>query len=91
MNYQAQLNPWVVYRLLSDLQREAIARFRTRNDAESYLKVMEQIQSHVSYTLVFDGMKQQPSPEIKPIASKATASKTKRRTKPANDSVAAIA
>ncbi len=91
MNYQAQLNPWVVYRLLSDLQREAIARFRTRNDAESYLKVMEQMQPHVLYALVFDATKQ-PSTAARAVASQATVSKAKRRTKAATTTnIAAIA
>lgn len=61
MNYQAQLNPWVIYRLSSDLQPEVVTRFRTRNDAESYLKVMEQMQPHLSYTVVFEAPKQELS------------------------------
>jgi len=91
MNYQAQLNPWVVYRLLSDLQNEAIARFRTRNDAESYLKVMGQMQPQVIYSMVFEASKQQPSISDKAMVSKAPASKTKRRTKAVSASLPAIA
>jgi hypothetical protein len=54
MNYQEQLNPWVVYQLLPDLQRSTIARFRRRNDAESYLKVIQQMRPRSQFTITFD-------------------------------------
>ncbi|MCS6813643.1 MAG: hypothetical protein NZ772_08755 [Cyanobacteria bacterium] len=69
MNYQAQLNPWVIYRLSSDLQRELVTRFRTRNDAESYLKVMGQMQPHLSYMVVFEAPKPESSMDTSALAS----------------------
>jgi hypothetical protein len=81
MNYQAQLNPWTVYRLSVDLQRQAIARFRTRNDAESYLKVMEQVQPQGTYALIFEAMKPQQTTEARVTASTASTKKTKRQSK----------
>jgi hypothetical protein len=54
MSYQEQLNPWVVYQLLPDLTRVAVSRFRRRNDAEAYLKIMQQIRPTVSFAVSFD-------------------------------------
>ena len=57
MTYQAQLNPWAVYRLLADFQRQLVARFRTRNEAEGYIKLIGQMQPHVTCALVFEAAK----------------------------------
>ena len=54
MNYKAQLNPWVVHQLLPNLQQRAIARFRTRNEAEGYRKVIEQLQANTKCVVVFE-------------------------------------
>ncbi|MBE9182589.1 hypothetical protein IQ268_28990 [Oculatella sp. LEGE 06141] len=54
MNYQEQLNPWVIHQLLPDLQHSTVARFRKRHDAESYLKVMQQIRPRGQFAIAFD-------------------------------------
>ncbi|NJO39687.1 MAG: hypothetical protein HC769_34415 [Cyanobacteria bacterium CRU_2_1] len=56
MNYQEQLSPWVVYRLLSNLQRQALDRFRRRNDAEAYLKTIQRLQPNDRFAIVYEGM-----------------------------------
>lgn len=54
MNYQEQLTPWVVYQLLPDLQRQAVIRFRRRNDADSYLKVLKQTRPKSDFVIAFE-------------------------------------
>jgi hypothetical protein len=41
--------------LLPNLQRQVIARFRRRNDAEAHMRVLRQQAPTVSYEVVFDG------------------------------------
>ncbi|PSN20016.1 hypothetical protein C7271_04325 [filamentous cyanobacterium CCP5] len=40
--------------LLPGLQRREIARFRRRNDADAYVRVLRQRASGVQYVVVFD-------------------------------------
>lgn len=54
MNYQEQLTPWVVYQLTSDLQRQVVIRFRRRNDADAYLKVLTQTRGNAKFIVAFD-------------------------------------
>lgn len=48
------LDPWVVYRLVPNFQRILIARFRSRNEAEIYLRVIRQIQPAGHFAIVFE-------------------------------------
>jgi hypothetical protein len=54
MTYQQQLNPWVIHKLLPNLNQFTVSRFRRRNDAEAYLKVLKQTQPHSQFTITFD-------------------------------------
>lgn len=54
MTYLDQLHPWCIIRLLPDLQRRVIARFRRRNDAEAHLRVLRQNAPRIQYEIVFD-------------------------------------
>jgi hypothetical protein len=54
MSYQEQLSPWVVHKLLPNFQRAAVARFRHRNDAEAYLKLVSRMMPHMRFTIAFD-------------------------------------
>jgi hypothetical protein len=54
MKYQEQLTPWVVYQLTSDLERQIVTRFRRRNDADSYLKVLKQTRPNAEFIVAFD-------------------------------------
>lgn len=75
MTYQEQLSPWVVHQLLPDLQRRAIARFRNRNDAEGYLKIVGQMLPDQTFVVAFD---------VKPLTREAPpATPPKRRRKKA--------
>ncbi|MBD1825001.1 hypothetical protein H6F51_21260 [Cyanobacteria bacterium FACHB-DQ100] len=54
MKYQEQLTPWVVYQITPDLQRQVVIRFRRRNDADSYLKVLTQTRPTAQFIVAFD-------------------------------------
>ncbi|MGJ3250005.1 MAG: hypothetical protein ACFE0J_02570 [Elainellaceae cyanobacterium] len=54
MNYQEQLNPWVVHQLLPNLTQQTLARFRRRNEADAYLRVMKQMRPHLRFTVAFE-------------------------------------
>ncbi|NJN86698.1 MAG: hypothetical protein HC881_10770 [Leptolyngbyaceae cyanobacterium SL_7_1] len=60
MSYQDQLNPWVIYQLLPDLNRAAVSRFRRRNEAEAYLRVISQLRPKAQFTLSFETMLNHP-------------------------------
>ncbi|GET41376.1 hypothetical protein [Microseira wollei] len=53
MSYQKQLSPWEIYRHLPNLQRRLIARFRRRNDAEAYLKVLRRMLPLAEFEIVY--------------------------------------
>ncbi|MEA5514743.1 hypothetical protein [Nodularia sp. UHCC 0506] len=52
--YKARLNSWAIARLLPDTQREIVARFRSRSDADGYMQHLMQITPHASFMVVFD-------------------------------------
>ncbi|XGV97338.1 MAG: hypothetical protein ACAF41_32040 [Leptolyngbya sp. BL-A-14] len=53
VNYQQQLHPWCIVRLLPNLKRLTVARCRRRGDAEAHLKLLRQ-QTAADFTIVFD-------------------------------------
>jgi uncharacterized protein (UPF0371 family) len=54
MNYQEQLTPWVVYQMLADSQRQFAMRFRRRNDADAYVKLMKKTQPQIEFMIAFE-------------------------------------
>jgi hypothetical protein len=54
MNYQHKLTPWVIHKLLPDLKQLTVSRFRRRNDAEAYLKVLKQVQPNAHFAITFE-------------------------------------
>ncbi|WP_066377599.1 MULTISPECIES: hypothetical protein [unclassified Anabaena] len=53
-NYKQRLNSWAIARLLPDAQREIIARFRSRSDADGYMQHLCQVTPNASFMVVFD-------------------------------------
>lgn len=53
-NYRAHLYPWCIVRLLPNLQRATVARFRSRSEAEECQKVLQRLQLDSRYQIVFD-------------------------------------
>ncbi len=54
MTYQNKLSPWVVHKLMPNLKQLVVSRFRKRNDAEAYLKMLKQSQPDNNFAVVFD-------------------------------------
>ncbi|MEG4799987.1 hypothetical protein QUB63_07835 [Microcoleus sp. ARI1-B5] len=54
MRYEKRLKPWIVVRLLPNLQRVVVGRFRSWSDAEGHLRVLKQLLPGTRLTLVFD-------------------------------------
>jgi hypothetical protein len=54
MNYQLRLHPWAIVRLLPNMQRIIVARFRRRSDAEGHLRCLRQLIPHATFALIFD-------------------------------------
>jgi hypothetical protein len=66
MKYQEQLTPWVIYQLLPNLDRQIVTRFRRRNDADSYLKVLKQTRPNTEFVVAFDVKKTATAAETAP-------------------------
>lgn len=54
MKYHAQLTPWVIYQVASEDTRHPISRFRRRNDADAYLKVLSHTKPNSEFVVAFD-------------------------------------
>lgn len=54
MTYRDSLHPWCIIRHLPNAQTIIVARFRKRNDAESYLKTLKQMTPEAIYSLIFE-------------------------------------
>ncbi|MBW4677103.1 MAG: hypothetical protein KME52_24770 [Desmonostoc geniculatum HA4340-LM1] len=52
--YKERLNSWAIARLLPDAQREIVARFRSRSDAEGYIQHLRQEIPNASFAVIFD-------------------------------------
>ncbi|MBD2342776.1 hypothetical protein [Anabaena subtropica] len=52
--YKQRLNSWAIARLLPDTQREIVARFRSRSDADGYVQHLRQVIPNASFMVVFD-------------------------------------
>jgi hypothetical protein len=51
---QARLYPWAIARLLPNMQRTIVGRFRSRSDADGHLPCLRQLIPHGSFVVVFD-------------------------------------
>ncbi len=58
------LNVWAVVRLLPNMQRVVVRRFRRRGDAENYLIILRRYLHDANLVIVFDP----PSSEMKTVA-----------------------
>jgi hypothetical protein len=54
MSYQDKLSPWVVNKLLPNMKQLTVNRFRRRNDADAYLKMLRQMNPHAQFSVTFD-------------------------------------
>lgn len=54
MTYQEYITPWVVVRLLPDMRRVIVGRFRKRSDAEGHLQLLQQQIPDSRFVVMFD-------------------------------------
>jgi hypothetical protein len=54
MTYSERLHPWCIIKLLPNCQRIVVARFRKRNDADDYFRVLRQLVKEFTFVIVFD-------------------------------------
>ncbi|NEO71407.1 hypothetical protein [Moorena sp. SIO3H5] len=54
MTYYHRLHPWAVVRLLPQMQRVVVARFRNRSNAEGHLKALKRLMPDAEFVIVFD-------------------------------------
>jgi len=54
MTYFDRLHPWCIIRLLPNMQRTVVARFRYRGQAEEYLRILQRMSPEADHILVFD-------------------------------------
>jgi hypothetical protein len=54
MTYKERLTPWVIVRLLPDMQRNIVARFRHRPDADGHVRFLRQQIPNASFEVIFD-------------------------------------
>jgi hypothetical protein len=52
--YKERLNHWAIARLLPNMQRIVVARFRSRSDADGHLQRLRQLIPNASFVVVFD-------------------------------------
>lgn len=52
--YRKALSPWCIVRLLPDMQRLTVARFRRRNDADAHARVLRRLIPHGTYVILFE-------------------------------------
>lgn len=53
MTYRANLSPWAVFRYHSP-ENICVARFRKRNDADDYLRILRQLTPKGNFQVIFD-------------------------------------
>jgi hypothetical protein len=56
---KSNTHPWCVVRQLPNLQRQVVARFHRRHDAEAYLQILRQLLPTASHAIVFDSIVEQ--------------------------------
>jgi hypothetical protein len=54
MLYRERLKHWAVVRLLPDMQRRVMARFRSRADADGHLRFLRRNAPDSDFVVVFD-------------------------------------
>lgn len=54
MPYRERLAPWIVVRLLPQMQRVIVGRYRSRSDAEGHLVILRQRIPESEFVLLFN-------------------------------------
>ena len=59
MTCKKRLSPWIIVRLLPNMQRVTVGRFRTRSDADGHLRILQRLIPTAEMVVVFD-VEEQP-------------------------------
>lgn len=51
---KSNTHPWCIIRQLPNMQRLVVARFRSRNDADAYRLILQQLLPTVDHVIIFD-------------------------------------
>jgi hypothetical protein len=54
MPYKQRLNSWIIVRLLPNLQRRVVGRFRSWSDADGQISILRQLLPEARLIVVFD-------------------------------------
>ena len=54
LSYKKRLNSWAIARMLPDMKREIVARFRSRSDADGHMQLLLRLTPDANFMLVFD-------------------------------------
>ncbi|WP_287263323.1 hypothetical protein [Moorena sp. SIO3A5] len=54
MSYSQRLYPWALIRLLPNMQRMVVRRFRNRSDAEGHLQALKRLMPDEKFIIIFD-------------------------------------
>jgi hypothetical protein len=57
--YKTRLNKWAIARMLPDMKREVVARFRSRSDADGHMQLLQQRTPGDTLMIVFDCPKEE--------------------------------
>ena len=60
MSYRERLQSWAVIRLLKDMQRTTVCRFRKESDADGYAKALRQLIPDGKFIVMFDPPTREP-------------------------------
>ena len=52
--YYNRLHPWLIVQQVPTMQRVSVCRFRQRQEAKEYLKVLRRLSPDADYQLIFD-------------------------------------
>ena len=62
MPYSERLHPWVLVRLLPNLQRVTVGQFRNRSDADGHLEILRRLIPNATFVVMFNADVLQPQP-----------------------------
>ena len=60
MPYKQRLNPWVLVRLLPNMQRMTVGQYRTRSDADGHLDILRRLMPNAKFVVMFNPDALQP-------------------------------
>jgi len=69
MPYRERLNPWVLVRLLPNLQRVTVGQYRIRSDADGHLRIIRRLMPNAEFEVVFNPDLAKPQASTRPRTS----------------------